>query len=739
MAHDGGVLRHVWLRDFGAFLPESEASGRFWSVGSGADRGGRWRRPGRLIRDLEAVGLLVVIAVASALLLLPRGDDGLLGLPELQPGELAPRTVRSVHTFPVVDPVLTRDARERARANVLPVFDHVLGLWRTPVARLEAVFASVTSSVAKRPLAAHFGIEVDPRTLGALIESDRPSAVLDAASMLLEAAFQRRLVSDPGLLAGHGSVTVRSIDAEGQVTGERRLLVEGKGEVLGPNQARALVDTLGEERLGHLNPRERAAVSRVAKSFLTPNFVPNAQETLRRRQLAWQLEKPRAVLVNQGDRILRAGEPVTDRELLFLNALRKLESPQSRLQSVLGSAILGVVLAFLAYRSARHAYRHRLPKKRDLVFLASVFVAYLLVLWAGLKVDDVLRGMHPIEIVPDSAWRLLIPLPLVAIVVRMAAGPVAATAVAPVAGLLAGWMMGGDLNSAAVALVGSLAAASTEPGAKRTVVAAGFRAGLAQAAMVVATHLLNARFALEATAVSALFALLGGLLAAPLARSVLPAIEALFGYTMPTGLAVFADAEHPLLRELLVEVPGTYHHSLLVGTLAEAGARSIGSDRLLARVGGYLHDVGRLKGPGTPEERRRAAARIASEHRFPPELAQILAEQPHELSVEGRRPKPRSKTAALVALADRIEDALAGREGEFETGETLEATVRGEVRAAVSSRILDDAALELRELAAVSKAFTGALTERFVHADGRPPGWASPASGDVAASGTLPS
>lgn len=708
-------------------------------MGSGADRGGRWRRPGRLVRDLEAVGLLVVIGVASGLLLLPRGDDGLIGLPELEVGEVAPRTIRSGHTFPVVDPVLTRDARERARANVLPVFDHVLGLWKTPVARLEEAFASATSSVAERrgPLRVHLGIELAPRTLAALLESDRPSAVLDAASMLLEAAFQRRLVSDPALLAGHTAVTVRSIDTEGQVTGERRLLVEGKGEVLGPNQARALVDALGEERLGHLNPAERSAVSRVAKNLLTPNFVPNAQETLRRRQLAWQLEKPRAVIVNQGDRILRAGAPVTERELLFLNGLRRLESPQSRLQSVLGSAILGVVLAFLAYRSARHAYRHRLPKKRDLVFLASVFVAYLLLLWAGLKVDDVLRGMKPIEGLPDEAWRLLIPLPLVAIVVRMAGGPVAAAAVAPGAGLLAGWMMGGDLDFAAVALAGSLAAASTEPGAKRPVFVAAFRAGLAQGAMVIATALLDARFTLDGTWPVAAFAVTGGLVAAPLARSVLPAVEALFGYTMPTGLAVFADAEYPLLRELLVEVPGTYHHSLLVGTLAEAGARSIGSDRLLARVGGYLHDVGRLRGPGSPEERRRAAARIASEHRFPPELAQILSEQPHELGVEGRRPKPRSKTAALITLADRIEDALGGREGDFESGEALESVVRAEVRAAVASRILDDAALELRELAAVSKAFTGTLTERFVHASGRPPGWASPTTGPT--TGSLPS
>lgn len=694
------------------------------------DRLSRWRKSSRIARDLEAIGLLAVIAIASALLLLPRGDDGLIGLPDLRAGEVAPRTVKSPRAFSVIDPVLTAQMRERARAAVRPVFDHLLGLASVPKGRLEAAFAAVEGVEGREARARAFvealGIDVEPSMVGPIVASDQPSVVLDAASMLLEGLFARQLVSDPSLFAAKPEITVRAVDADGRVVSEKELAGDAFEEVLGPNQARALVDALAAERLEHLDPRVSRAIARVVKDLLTPNLVRNAQETLRRRRRAWMGVKPSMVVVARGDRVIRGGEQVTERDLLLLNALADLESPSARLQSMIGSALLGGLLAWLAYRSARYAYRHRLPKKRDLAFLASSFIAYLLLVWLGYKVVDWLAEVGPVAGLSPEGYRLGLPLAAIAIVVRTAAGPIAAAAAAPVFGLLAGWMMDGDLDFAAYALAGALAAASTEPGAKRTVLAAGARAGLAQALTILGTALLASSLELREVGLHVAVALASGLTAAALARTVVPAVEALFGYTTPTGLAAFADAEHPLLRELLVEVPGTYHHSLHVGTLAEAGARAIGSDRLLARVGGYFHDVGRLGGRREPEGRRKAAAKLAAQHRFPPELAQILAEQPHEAGRGGeagpRRAAPRSKTSALVVLADRVEDALRGREGEIEDRAALERIVHEEIRSAVADRLLDEAALELRELAAVSSAFTDALEPRFV---GRGSGGAS--------------
>lgn len=201
-----------------------------------------------------------------------------------------------------------------------------------------------------------------------------------------------------------------------------------------------------------------------------------------------------------------------------------------------------------------------------------------------------------------------------------------------------------------------------------------------------------------------------------LARITLPAVEAIFGLATPGGLAVFANADHPLLRQLLVEAPGNYHHAQQVGHLAEAGAKALGSDRLLARVGGYLHDIGRVSGPGPCDQRRAQAAEIAATQRFPPHLARIVAEQPLD---EGKSAvestvRPQSRTSALVFLADYVEDGLGGLESTFSGEKSLKDKVRSLIRDALMRGLLDDAALELRELHVLEDAFTQALRDRFI-------------------------
>lgn len=687
---------------------------------------GWWRRPARIVRDLEATGLLLASSMASALLLLPRGDDGLMGLPELAEGQVAPRTVKSSRAFSTPDPELTQETRDRARARVRPVFDHLLGVSKAAKSKVQNAFQAIETVLGQKRIEifrVRLGLELDKRLVQTLLATERKVVTLDAISMLIEALYQRQTISDPGLLRPQEAITIRAIDSGGQVTSERIVPVGQTKTILGPVQARALIDALVAERLTHLSPRLQLSVAELTKGLIKPNLVSNAQETLRRRRMAWLSVKPTVIQVHRGDKILRAGERISKRDFLLLDALETLESPQARLLSALGSGLVGALLGWFAYRAARYGYRHRRPRQKDLVFLACVFVAHLLIGWLGFKVVEWLADIQVVPGLPVLAYRLILPLSAATIVTRLAAGPIVATATVPVVGLLAGWMMDGDLDYAAYALVGALSAASIDSGAKRMVLNAGLSAGLAQAAMVVGTSLLASQFDIRWIVSSAVLALVSGLLSGLLARSVLPAVEALFEYTTPTGLASFADAEHPLMRELLVEVPGTYHHSLQVGVLAEAGAKAIGSDRLLARVGGYLHDVGRIRGQREPELRRKTAAKLAKEHRFPAELTQILVEQPHEHSSGkqvDRRVKPRSKTSALVVLADRVDSALAGREGQFQDIESLELVVRDEIRSAVSARILDEAALELRELAAVSQAFTAALKTRFVFEESGP-------------------
>jgi len=91
--------------------------------------------------------------------------------------------------------------------------------------------------------------------------------------------------------------------------------------------------------------------------------------------------------------------------------------------------------------------------------------------------------------------------------------------------------------------------------------------------------------------------IINGLLAAVLAIGLLPFIESAFGITTPVRLLELANPNHPLLKRVLLEAPGTYHHSILVGNLAETAADAVGADALLVRVASYYHDVGKIKRP----------------------------------------------------------------------------------------------------------------------------------------------
>ncbi|WP_379143430.1 HD family phosphohydrolase [Paenibacillus sp. sgz500992] len=93
------------------------------------------------------------------------------------------------------------------------------------------------------------------------------------------------------------------------------------------------------------------------------------------------------------------------------------------------------------------------------------------------------------------------------------------------------------------------------------------------------------------------FAFASGLLTAVLVIGLMPFFEATFGILSALKLVELSNPNHPLLRKLLTETPGTYHHSVMVGNLSEAAAEAIGADGLLCRVGSYYHDIGKTKRP----------------------------------------------------------------------------------------------------------------------------------------------
>lgn len=260
----------------------------------------------------------------------------------------------------------------------------------------------------------------------------------------------------------------------------------------------------------------------------------------------------------------------------------------------------------------------------------------------------------------------------------------------------------------------------------------------------------------SANIVNALFSFVkgfgGGFISGLITIGSLPLIEWLFNATTPMKLSELANPENKLLKKLLVEAPGTYHHSLTVANISEIAARSIGADALLTRVGAYYHDIGKLRHPLyfkenqydknahdslEPEESSQIiishvteGVETAIKNRLPQSIIDIIA-QHHGTTTTGYflirakeldpevdeakftypGPAPKSKEAAIVMLADSCEAAV--RSIDDKTEGKIEGMVRKIATERVNSGQFSHCNMTFEELETVIKVITKTLGGYF--------------------------
>jgi hypothetical protein len=244
----------------------------------------------------------------------------------------------------------------------------------------------------------------------------------------------------------------------------------------------------------------------------------------------------------------------------------------------------------------------------------------------------------------------------------------------------------------------------------------------------------------------------GGFFSSVLAIGTLPYFETLFKITTPVKLLEFSDPNQPLLKRLLMEAPGTYHHSIVVSNLAEAAAEAVDADRLLARVGSFYHDVGKLKRPyffienqqgldENPHEKLsprlstlvitshvKDGLELAEEYGLPPSVQQFISThhgdslvryfynkaqevegtdiKEEEFRYDGKRPV--SKEAAIVMLADTVEASV--RSLKNPSLGRVEGFVRKIIKVKFDENQLSESKLTFRELEVIAKAFIRILS-----------------------------
>lgn len=502
------------------------------------------------------------------------------------------------------------------------------------------------------------------------------------------------------------------------------------------DRAKALI--IEEFKKASLSEPVKSAGEDIAFSVIKPNMIFDEEATEREQKAAMETVAP--VKITKGQVLVEKGKPVTQDQLELLKELGLLSQDNSSyFKMAFGIAILVLILEFIMAIEIYLYHRDVFDNLPYLGLLAIIVVTTLFISTVFKTISNFL--------VPVSAGSMLISILI---------NPHIAVTASFVMSVAIGVILGNDFSSALVALVGGLTGTYfTKKVLQRgDLTKAGGLVGLANFLIIFGFGFLNNNALLD-IARQSFWGIANGFLSSILTIGLLPFLENSFGITTSVRLLELSNPNQPLLRRLLLEAPGTYHHSIIVGNLAEAAAEAVGGDALLARVGASYHDIGKLKRPyffienqltsDNPHDKLnptlsaliitshvKDGLEIARQHKLPPVIQDFIAqhhgtslltyfykkalESHEEKKIEERSfrydgPKPQTKEVAIVMLADSAEAAV--RSMTKPTPGKIDGLIRQIIKEKLADGQLDESNLTLKDLDKIAAAFSRVLTGIF--------------------------
>ncbi len=651
---------------------------------------------------------LLFWAVLSASLTLTLGIQFLPGQFQLREGDVARQTIKSPRRVQFVSQFLTHQAREEAAARVADIYAYDPALAGQQLQRLRNLSDQITAIRQSTNLTA----DEKRAQLGRLPESG---------------------LSAEGVLAVLGLSEAEWNQARNEAV---RLVSEAMRNRITPEQVAAVREQLPAQLSPGLSPLQARVAVELARAHIAPNLTVDAAQTEAAREAARRRVEPVVVTVEAGEVILRDGEVANPLALERLAATGLLSGGIDLYQ--LGS--VGLISAGLAAALAGYL---AVFEPRTILSIRRFGLITVLIVGAVLAARLTVPGR--------PYYELAFPAAAVPMLAGALLGPgVGLASLATLAGLL--MLVGSGTPQLAVftlatGLAGLLAA---RPSARtQHFFLAGLGVALASLAATLGFRLIVRDLEPMSLAILGFLCLVNGLLSAALTVGSLAVLGYIFGITTGSHLLELADPNQPLLRRLLAEAPGTYYHSLIVGNLAERAAEAVKADKLLVRVGAYYHDIGKLLRPGFYTENQalgenihdRLHPRVSAElirahvadglelarrHRLPGRVRDLIAEHhgttliqyfyhrakelglnvsPEEFRYPG--PKPRSKEAAILMLADTVE--ATARSARSHTPEELDAIVDRMVALRIAEGQLDECDLTLGDIERIKRALKEGL------------------------------
>jgi hypothetical protein len=509
-------------------------------------------------------------------------------------------------------------------------------------------------------------------------------------------------------------------------------------------------------------PQLAEVVIKITQSLIKPNVTFNQRETELRKDLARKTVKPSYFLVKKGEMLVREGERIGPDHLLKLSEEMKSLNRMELVGRVPAMAVLIGTLLLVLYLVGLIITKSSRRDWRDLLFSAAILLSMFIFVWAySFVAEEIARQL---TLISTTALLFAMPIAFGAMLVSIFLGIGMAVPFSLVIGVLACIATRGGIELFVYFFINSMLAAYGVRSCNERIVLikTGAKVGLLNVLLSLTILMLDGPPQALEWIISALLAFLGGLLSGVVATGILPVVEMSFGYTTDIKLLELGNLDQPLLRELMVQSPGTYHHSVIISNMVEATAKAIQANPLLAKVSAYYHDIGKIRKPlyfienqqGSENKHEKLApsmsslilishakdgVELAKEHKLGRELTDIIQQhhgtslityfyhkaQERALSKSGKvvdikeedfrypGPKPQTKEAGLVMLADMIE--AASRSLADPTPSRIQGMVQKIINKVFSDGQLDECELTLKDLHEIAKGFNKTLGGIFHH------------------------
>ncbi len=694
-------------------------------------------------------------------------------------GDIADRDIKAPEDFFVEDESATEISRKSAISKVPTVYDYdsalasklstrVITAFResrdifetggikslSPESKIKAATADDRSAKLKSEFESKIGFQVTGSTYAGLEKNGFSDDIPDAIVSVLSKILEKGVVDNKSFLINdmENGIIIRDIETKNESISYEL------SSFYSLEEAKSVAEVFGYKVVKNQDINKNLVILFV-KQLIQPNITLNRNETEERIKIAVSEISPVLYKIKAGEMLLREGEKVSEIQLSKLKALRLKVRYGQISATIIGAVMIILCLLITTYflhikKEEEKIGRHNIK----LLFLTFVVLMFFMFAAISFSLSKSLTQNEPLSITATSI-QLGIPIASGAMLICLFIGFGTAIPLAVVIAVCTAVVFQNSFELLIFFLLNGIMGAYWMQNCRerKVFIKAGVKLGAFNVVLATAMNIYLADLSWAKLLWDLVFAFLGGVGAGIVTSGLAPLVEVAFNFTTDIKLLELASLDQPVLKRLMIEAPGTYHHSVVIGSMVEAAAAEIGANPLLAKACGYYHDIGKLNKPQYFIENQSAGVNkhdklapsmsslilvahvkdgveLAKKYNLGREITEAISQHhgtsliryfydrakqlkgEDKVNIDDFRypgPKPQTREAGLVMLADVVESA--SRTLEIPTPARIKGLVQNLMNNIFSDGQLDNCELTLKDLNNIAKSFNTILNGIYHH------------------------